>query len=394
MAKREAKLIYQRAGSPNWYYRFWVDNAEYRGSTGETNERLALLFAMKQQEEARETAARRAAGSKEKTLEELVEDWWSVVGRTQGDSENTRSILDKLLGKMTKRARTPDGKFVRTPDGGFEMISLPGLNPACLVHQLQQSDVAQLYDLRIKEGNSPATANREMSRLQGVIRWGRSRGVRVMDWWADFKEIKQAEPKGKIRDINAEDEAKLLKELDPQGDPRKVDQYHLILCALHLGCRYGEIASLQWEDVDFEGGVIMVWRNKTKNKDPLVMSDVLFNAMADRFNNRDVTNPYVFPGRFGKGHRSYSSKGIRKAMQRAGLNDEHKVARYGKATIHSCRDTLATKVVKNGGSLYDVQKILGHATPQMSQKYAHLDVSTSSKKAAEILNKLTPAKGD
>lgn len=51
MAKREAKLIYKRKESPNWYYRFWIDTEEFKGSTGETSERAALLFALKKKEE-------------------------------------------------------------------------------------------------------------------------------------------------------------------------------------------------------------------------------------------------------------------------------------------------------------------------------------------------------
>lgn len=387
MAKKEAKLIYQRPNSPNWYYRFWIESQEFRGSTGETTERKALLVALQKQEEAIADAEKRAAGHSEKTLSEMVEAWWESVGKTQDDHKNTRSILDKLLGKMTKR-RMENGKYVRTPDGGFELVSLPGLNPARLVHQLTKREVTELYDQRLRDGNSKATANREIAKLQAVVTWGRSRSFRVMGWWTDFKDVKQEEPKGKVRHITLEDEKKLLAELDPKGDHRRVDQYHFVLAALDLGARYNEVATLQWDDVDFTEGTILIYRKKTKNRDTLVMTDRLFNAMADRWNSRDVTSPYVFPGDGESGHRSYATKGIRKAMQRAGLNDTHKVERYGKATVHTCRDTLATKVVSNGGSLYDVQKILGHASPQMSQKYAHAQASEASKRAALILNKL------
>lgn len=40
--------------------------------------------------------------------------------------------------------------------------------------------------------------------------------------------------------------------------------------------------------------------------------------------------------------------------------------------IHDLRHSFASRLVNNGRSLYEVQKILGHATPQMSMRYAHL----------------------
>ncbi len=36
--------------------------------------------------------------------------------------------------------------------------------------------------------------------------------------------------------------------------------------------------------------------------------------------------------------------------------------------------------------LYELQKILGHTTPQMTQKYAHLKPNEASKKAKAVLD--------
>jgi len=73
-------------------------------------------------------------------------------------------------------------------------------------------------------------------------------------------------------------------------------------------------------------------------------------------------------------------------LVRAGTNAPEKVAHKGRATFHSTRDTLATRIVQNGGSLYDVQQVLGHATPQMSQKYSHLKVEEASARVVTMLN--------
>ncbi|MFC1876737.1 site-specific integrase [Thermodesulfobacteriota bacterium] len=56
--------------------------------------------------------------------------------------------------------------------------------------------------------------------------------------------------------------------------------------------------------------------------------------------------------------------------------------------FHDLRHTAASHVVINGGSLYDVQELLGHKTPAMSQRYAHLSPERK-KKAVNLLNGLT-----
>ena len=52
-----------------------------------------------------------------------------------------------------------------------------------------------------------------------------------------------------------------------------------------------------------------------------------------------------------------------KALQSAGIKD---------FKFHDLRHTFASQLVRNGVDLYVVQKLLGHASPKMTQRYAHL----------------------
>ena len=40
--------------------------------------------------------------------------------------------------------------------------------------------------------------------------------------------------------------------------------------------------------------------------------------------------------------------------------------------VHDLRHTFASIAVNSGSSLYEVQKLLGHHSSQMTQRYAHL----------------------
>ena len=51
------------------------------------------------------------------------------------------------------------------------------------------------------------------------------------------------------------------------------------------------------------------------------------------------------------------------ARRRAGLDD---------LRIHDLRHSFASFLINNGRSLYEVQRILGHSSARMTERYAHL----------------------
>jgi site-specific recombinase XerD len=54
---------------------------------------------------------------------------------------------------------------------------------------------------------------------------------------------------------------------------------------------------------------------------------------------------------------------FRRGRERTGLRD---------VTLHTLRHTYASRLVLRGVSLYQMQKLLGHFSPFMTQRYAHL----------------------
>ena len=61
--------------------------------------------------------------------------------------------------------------------------------------------------------------------------------------------------------------------------------------------------------------------------------------------------------------------------------------------FHDLRHTFASQVLLNGGSLKDVQELLGHKSMTMTLRYAHL-TQESKRKAVNLLNGLTAKVGD
>lgn len=81
------------------------------------------------------------------------------------------------------------------------------------------------------------------------------------------------------------------------------------------------------------------------------------------------TNPHVFPGPGGAGHVRDLRKAFWRALDAAGIE---------RMRVHDLRHSFASLAVGSaadgggGASLYEVQKLLGHASSAMTQRYAHL----------------------
>jgi len=86
---------------------------------------------------------------------------------------------------------------------------------------------------------------------------------------------------------------------------------------------------------------------------------------------RDQGKPsdYVFQGRKGKvGRMSFT---FFRAVDDLKLNNGIDDPRL-QICFHSCRHSYASWMIEQGADLYTVQKLLGHKTNIMTQRYAHL----------------------
>ena len=77
--------------------------------------------------------------------------------------------------------------------------------------------------------------------------------------------------------------------------------------------------------------------------------------------------PWLFPGAKPGKPLENPTKLMERALKRAGLEPMR---------IHDLRHTFAATCVNSGASLYEVQKLLGHSSPTMTQRYAHLASDT------------------
>jgi integrase len=158
--------------------------------------------------------------------------------------------------------------------------------------------------------------------------------------------------------------------------------YVLYLTAISTGLRAGELAGLQWADVDFGTRLITVQRSFEQ---PTKSDDVRYVPILDSLLPELRRWRLEQPGRLvftnqngtmlGKCARAYQEV-LRRVLDRANFP---RIQRGGKERryihFHDLRHTFASRWVMKGGDLFKLQKILGHKSMAMTLRYAHLQPS-------------------
>ena len=77
-------------------------------------------------------------------------------------------------------------------------------------------------------------------------------------------------------------------------------------------------------------------------------------------------SPYVFPGRYDDKPRGNISPMLKRVREKVGLPESFR-------PLHGLRHSFASWLASSGEvSMYELQKLLTHSSPQMTQRYAHL----------------------
>ena len=149
---------------------------------------------------------------------------------------------------------------------------------------------------------------------------------------------------------------------------------------IFTGARKGEIETLLWDAVDFDGRYLQLADSKTGQKAiPLNAGALEVLAGVSRLGN----SAFVFPAHRGDGHYEGTPKVWRMIRTMAGLGD---------VRLHDLRHSFASVAVSGGASLPIIAALLGHANAATTQRYAHLSddpvKSTSETVGARLANAL------
>jgi len=234
------------------------------------------------------------------------------------------------------------------------------LVPAWGNRRLDDFRPADIVDLQRRLGEealSPSTINRYVVLAKRIfnlaLRWEVYAGRNP----CQHADLAQERPRERF--LSPEELRKLFLALD--AEPNRTAAACIALLAL-TGARKGEALGLRWEDLDIARRTWRVPKAKSGRPRHITLSDAAVAVLLAQPHRPDC--PWVFPGAVA----GRPIENVRKCWDRV-----KKAASLPPDTRpHDLRHPFASLIVGGGHSLYEVQTLLGHSTPVMTARYAHL----------------------
>jgi integrase len=223
------------------------------------------------------------------------------------------------------------------------------------IHTLTVEVLDQYRALRLGEKVGPATINREMATLKHAL-------SKAVEWKLLRKALREEltaikkyqEPSGRLRYLSGQPEAdRLLSCCEDLLKP-------IVLTALHTGMRKEEILSLTWDAVDMTHGFIRLNQTKNGTARALPFNETLWTLFSGLKNRQDMA--FVFHDALGRRYNDIRHP-FDRACEQAGMTNFH---------FHDLRHTFASWLIMRGVPLATVSNLLGHTSPTMTLRYAHL----------------------
>lgn len=222
---------------------------------------------------------------------------------------------------------------------------------------IKSADVERLHH-SLREG--PYQANRVLAVLSVMFSFAERHG-HVPDGSNPCRRVEKFRESARERFLTDDEIARLGEALAAE-DSAGLPAYEIAALRLLLltGARLSEILELRWEYVDLQRSCLFLPDSKTGRK-TIVLNPAALQVLSEV--PRVEGNPWVIVGKKPGSHLVNLQKPWRLVRAKAGLDD---------VRIHDLRHTFASVAAAEGASLHVIGKLLGHANPATTQRYAHL----------------------
>ena len=211
------------------------------------------------------------------------------------------------------------------------------------------------FVMRMRERGLKASAcNNRIRAVNAYLKWMGS----------PLRVPKMKEPQLVLPTFTLSQVASLI-ESKPRGFyPRRLHLIMLVL--LDTGCRISEALGLRVQDVDLDN-LLLTLNGKGKKQRKVPFSFELRKVLA-RYVTEFCPHPHklVFSTRRGSAlGRRVILRDVKLLCSKLGFNPPER-------TLHAFRHTFALNYLRKGGSVFHLQKVLGHSSLEMTRRYANL----------------------
>jgi integrase len=241
------------------------------------------------------------------------------------------------------------------------------------------SDIApedvEAFILRMLKKNSKSTINKNLELLRTILNYNVKRRRILYNPVTVVGLFKQQTPDFEYWEMS---EAKqFLSHVEKKYFASGNDLKALYVLALNTGMRLGEILGLYWCDINFENNLISVRRSYDSHQHCIKNTTKGFKVRHVPINpvlreellqmKRGKSKDLVFATINGKPKdRSNVSHYFRRDSEGAGVR---------KIKFHALRHSFASHFMMNGGSIFELQIILGHSDVKTTMRYSHFSKS-------------------
>ncbi|MAR70756.1 site-specific integrase [Halomonas sp.] len=356
MPRRQKEGIYERKDSPYW----WASYTDGRGERVRKSTRVPVG------EDGRQEAEALLAKWK---LEAHQQRMW---GKQEAESEPAPTFDEVMLAYIKgHKTRGSDKRRLEVLKQLYPFFS------GKRMEEIGDLDVRDYVRVRSRSV-SPGTINREVGVFSAACNYCRHELGWKIGNPAQGKRLK--EPEGRVRWLSHDEAERLIEAARATRAPWLAD---FIQVCLYTGMRKSEVTGLTWDRVDLSRRLVLLESGTTKSgkRRTVPLHWAAAQAIQSRLdwrNERCPGSPWVFCN--SKGNRVKDMRqGFASALRRAGIKDFRQ---------HDQRHTLASWMVMSGTELMKVRDMLGHASVEQTQRYAHLHPDA----LREAVENLVPAR--
>lgn len=275
------------------------------------------------------------------------------------------------------------GTKVLVRDGSVTLEDVPGKKVAMRASRVTQTHLRNYVAHRQGEGASDATINRELSLLRRAYTLGVAAKLVNAGNIPSFKEVR-------LKEMNARQGFWEYTDYLKYRDSLPGYARGPFVMAYWTGMRFGEIVSLEWEQVDFAQRVVRLRDDQTKGKEPRIipigksgLTD-LYDTLVAQKELRDQlcpSSPWVFfhtlPKFRGENIGSLKAIWLKVAiavgMAREATTRTGKQVMKAEKMFHDLRRTGVRNLVRAGVPEKVAMRISGHKTRSVFERYNIVD---------------------
>ena len=279
-------------------------------------------------------------------MSELIDRYWTHYGSKKASADREKSIVEGIRSEMGR-------KFVREVDGVA---------------------VQRWYEnLTGVRGLADNTAVRHFNVMHHMMEkastlWSKETGIDRNP--ADQVEVNRPDDsrerylsEGELHRLKLALDERMFQKGTKNLNRTNLRMRLIVLIAVSTGMRSAEIHRLRWSDVLYGEGLLAVRARLKRGKVRFVPMASALAAEIQRY-PAVIDEDRIFPPKGGPESKRQRLEGsFEDLLERAEIRDFR---------FHDLRHTFASWYMMNGGDLYELAKLMGHANIKMTERYAKL----------------------